>query len=85
MVAEVEPGCGVNLVLFFLLLIGCVVAETMGTRQVFQRLQILESTAVEQLDRALLKVQNGIALCWTRQMTSIGQVVDTRVLWKLDK
>ena len=57
----------------------------MGTGQVIQRLQILESTAVEQLDRALLKFQNGIALRWTRQMTSIGQELDTRVLGKVDK
>ena len=35
----------------------------MGTGQVIQRLQILESKALEQLDRALLKVQDGIALC----------------------
>ena len=40
---------------------------------------------MEQMDCELLKVQNGIALCWTRQMTSIRQVVDTRVLGKLGK
>ena len=59
--------------------------------QVLQRLQILEPTASELLDvrrdadRAFLETQNGIALCWTKRMTSIGQVVDTRVLVKLDK
>ena len=49
-----------------------------------QRLQILE-TALEQLDRALSKVQRGIALCWTTVTTTIGQVVDTRVLGEADK
>ena len=59
----------------------------MGTgrsAQVLQRLQILEA-ALEQLDRALSKVQNGIALCWTTVTTTIGQMVDTRVLGKVDK
>ena len=30
------------------------------------------------------KAQNGIALCWTKRMTSVGQVEDTRFLGKLD-
>ena len=50
-----------------------------------QRLQDLETVVVKQLDRALSKVQNGIALCWTTVTTTIGQVVDTRVLGKVDK
>ena len=33
---------------------------------------------MKQLDRALSKVQNGTALCWTRLTTSIGQVVNSR-------
>ena len=53
----------------------------MDTGQVIQRLQDLDTELV----RALSKVQNGIALCWTKWMTSIGQVVGTRVLGKLDK
>ena len=59
----------------------------MGTgrlAQVLQRMLILE-TALEQLDRALTKVQKGIALCWTTVTTTIGQMVDTRVLGKVDK
>ena len=52
--------------------------------QVLQRLQILE-IALEQLDRALSKVQKGIALCLTTVTTTIGQMVDTRVLGKVDK
>ena len=58
----------------------------MGTgrsAQVIQRLQVLETVLVKQLDRALSKVQNGIVLCWTT-VTTIGQVVDTRVLGKVD-
>ena len=51
----------------------------MSTGQVIQRLQDLEIVPVKQLDRALWKVRNGIAQCWTRVTTSIGQVVDTRV------
>ena len=50
-----------------------------------QRLQDLETVAVKQPDRALSKVQNGIALCWTTVTTTIDQVVDTRVLGKVDK
>ena len=59
----------------------------MGTgrsAQVLQRLQILETT-LEQLDRVLSKVQKGIALRWTTVTTTIGQMVDTRVLGKVDK
>ena len=52
---------------------------------VLQRLQNLETVGLKQLDRALLAFQNGIVLCWTKWSTSIGQVVDTRVLGKLDK
>ena len=52
--------------------------------QVLQRLQLLE-TALEQLDRALSKVQKGIAPCSTTVTTTIGQMVDTRVLGKVDK
>ena len=52
--------------------------------QVLQRLQILE-TALEQLVRALSKVQKGIALCWTTVTTTIGQMADTRALGKVDK
>ena len=56
----------------------------MGTNQVIERLQDLETVvAVKQLDRALSKVQ--IALRWTKWMTSTGQVVDTRVLEQEDK
>ena len=55
------------------------------TAQVLQRLQDLETVAVKQLDRALLEVQTGIVLCWTKWTTSIGQVVDTRVLGKVHK
>ena len=50
-----------------------------------QRLQDLETVVVKQLDRVLSKVQNGIALCWTTVTTTIDQVVDTRVLRKVDK
>ena len=58
----------------------------MGTGQAaLQRLQNLETAALEQMDRALLEVENGFVLCWTKWTTSIGQVVDTRVLGKLDK
>ena len=53
-------------------------AETLGKGQ------DLERVAVKQLVGALSKVQNGTALGWTRLTTSIGQVVNTRVLWKLD-
>ena len=52
---------------------------------VLQRLQNLETVGLKQLDRALLEFQNGIVLCWTKWTMSIGQVVDTRVLGKLDK
>ena len=52
--------------------------------QVLQRLQILE-TALAQLDRALSKVQKGIAQSWTTVTTTMGQMVDTRVLGKVDK
>ena len=52
--------------------------------QVLRSLQILE-TALEQLDRALSKVPKGIALSWTTVTTTIGQMVDTRVLGKVDK
>ena len=50
-----------------------------------QRLQDLETVVVKQLDRALSKVQNGIALCWTTVTTTIGQMVDTRVLGKVEQ
>ena len=59
----------------------------MGTgrsAQVLQRWQLLE-TALEQLDRALSKVQKGIALSWTTVTTTIGQMLDTLVLGKVDK
>ena len=52
---------------------------------VLQRLQNLETVGLKQLDRALLEFQNWIVLCWKKWTTSIGQVVDTRVLGKLDK
>ena len=55
------------------------------TAQVLQRLQDLVSIVLMQLDRALLEVQKGIVLCWTKLMTSIGQVVDTRALGKVHK
>ena len=71
--------------LFFLLLIGCVVAETYGYGSSDPTLANPGAKAVEQLDRALLKVQSGNALCWTRLLTSSVQVVDARVLGKLDK
>ena len=57
----------------------------MSAGQVTQRLQDLETVVVKQLDRALSKVQNGIALCWTTVTTTIDQVLDTRVLGKVDK
>ena len=50
-----------------------------------QRLQDLVSIALTQLDRALLEVHKGIEMCWTKWMASIGQVVDTRVLGKVQK
>ena len=53
--------------------------------QVLQRLQILETVVVKQLDRTLSKVQKGIALCWTTVTTTIGQVVDTLILGEADK
>ena len=56
----------------------------MSAGQVIQRLQDLEIVVVKQLDRSLSKVQSGIALCWTT-VTTIGQVVDTRVLGKVNK
>ena len=59
--------------------------DTGRSAQMIQRLQDLETVVVKQLDRALSKVQNGIALCWTTVTTTIGQVVDTRVLGKVDK
>ena len=55
----------------------------MGTGQVIERLQDLETVVVKQLDRALSKVQ--IAQRWTKWKTSTGQVVDTRVLEQVDK
>ena len=57
----------------------------MSAGQVIQRLQDLETVVVKQLDRALSKVQNGISLCWTTVTTTNDQVVDTRVLGKVDK
>ena len=57
----------------------------MSADQVIQRLQDLETVVVKRLDRPLSKVQNGIALCWTTVTTTVGQVVDTRVLGKVDK
>ena len=54
----------------FSLWFGCVVAD-------------LETVAVEQQDRALLEVQSGVVLRWTRWTALIGQVVYTRVLWKV--
>ena len=57
-------------------------AETHEHGQVIQRLQDLETAAVKQLDRVLSKVQNGMALRWTKRMR---KVVDARVLVKLDK
>ena len=54
-------------------------------RKVFQRMQDLETVALKHLDRALLEVQSEIVLCWTRWTTSIGQVVDIRVLGRLHK
>ena len=57
----------------------------MSAGQVIQRMQDLETVVVKQLDRALSKVQDGMALCWTTVTTTIGQVVDTRVLGKVHK
>ena len=57
----------------------------MSAGQVIQRLQDLETVVVKQLDRALSQVQNGIALCWTTVTTTNDQVVDTRVLGKVDQ
>ena len=60
----------------------------MRTRQrehVLQRLQNLERVGLKQLDGALLEFQNGIVLYWTKWTMSIAQVVDTRVLRRLDK
>ena len=53
--------------------------------QVIQRLQDLKIDVVKQLDRALSKVQNGIALCWTTVTTTIGQGLDARLLGEADK
>ena len=58
---------------------------SLWTAQVLQRLQDLVSIALTQLDRALLEVQKGIEMCWTKWMASIGQVVDTRVRGKVQK
>ena len=52
---------------------------------VLQRLPNLETVGSKQLDRELLAFQNGIVSCWKKWTTSSGQVVDTRVLGKLDK
>ena len=56
--------------------------DTGRAAQVPQRLQNLETVAVEQLDRSLLEVQNLFELRLTGWTTSIGQVVYTRVLEK---
>ena len=53
--------------------------------QVLQRLQILQTVVVKQLDRAFSKDQKGIALCWMTVTTTIGPIVDTRVLGEADK
>ena len=72
------------LVLFSPLLVGCVVAETCGYGSSDPT---PANPGVNGCGAAgsRVEVQNGIALCWSRQMTSIGQVVDTRVLGELDK
>ena len=57
----------------------------MSAGQVIQGLQDLETVVVKQLDCALSRVQNGIVLCWTTVTTTTGQMVDTRVLGKVDK
>ena len=36
---ELVPDCSANLVLFFLLSVGCVVAETLGTGQDLERVR----------------------------------------------
>ena len=40
---------------------------------------------MEQLDRALLEIQNGVVLCWKKWTTSTGQVVFSRVLGKVHR
>ena len=42
-----------------------------------------KTVAVEQLDRALLEVQNGVVFRWRKWTTSICQVMYTRVLGKV--
>ena len=49
-----------------------------------QRLQKLETVAFEQLDGALLEIQNGIVLCRMMWMTLIDQVSPIRVLGDLN-
>ena len=86
MVAEFVPGvCTISVLLF--LFIGCVVVEIYGCGSNSASVPTLarfETASLEQLDRALLEVHKGTVLCWTRWMTSIGQVVDTHVLGKVD-
>ena len=50
----------------------------MGTGQVIQRPQDLETVVVKQLDRALSKVQNGIAtmLDWSDDVDWTGRQMD---------
>ena len=55
---EVVPGCGANFVLFFLLLVGCVLAET---REYGSSDPTLARPGNSCGDRALSKVQSGIA------------------------
>ena len=66
-----EFGCGTNLVLFFLVLVRRVVAETHECGSSDPTLARPGNSGGKQLGRALSKVQNGIALCWTKRMTSI--------------
>ena len=85
MVAELVervPGCGMNLVLLFLLF-GCVVAESHECGSSDPTLARPGNSCETTGSR--LKVQKGIALCWTTVTSTIGQMVDTRVLGEADK
>ena len=48
-------------------------------------MDVLETVVVRQMDRALSKVQDEIALCWTTVTTTIGHVMDSRVLGEAER
>ena len=83
LVMELLPGCGENLVLFFLLLVGCVLAETHGYGSSDPTLARPGNSGGETAGSRVVESSQWDCAILDERMTSIGQVVYTLVLGKV--